>query len=110
VLNQAPFKGNTKILVTGNNFGCGSSREHAPWALLDLGIRCVISTTIAEIFRNNCFANGMLPVTLPKVSGIRSRSCVPLLVLSLASLLCVLLSDSLLKLILTIHNDSPAIV
>ena len=54
-----------KILIAGENFGCGSSREHAPWALLDFGIRCVIAPSFADIFYNNCFKNGMLPITLP---------------------------------------------
>jgi 3-isopropylmalate/(R)-2-methylmalate dehydratase small subunit len=61
VLNKAAYR-NAKILVAGENFGCGSSREHAPWALLDFGIRCVISTSFADIFYNNCFKNGILPV------------------------------------------------
>ena len=61
VLNKAAYK-NVKILVAGDNFGCGSSREHAPWALLDYGIRCVISTDFADIFYNNCFKNGILPI------------------------------------------------
>jgi 3-isopropylmalate/(R)-2-methylmalate dehydratase small subunit len=61
VLNQAPWR-EAKILVAGDNFGCGSSREHAPWALSDFGIRCVISTSFADIFYGNCFKNGMLPV------------------------------------------------
>ena len=65
VLNQAKYK-NTNILVAGDNFGCGSSREHAPWALLDFGIRAVISTSFADIFYNNCFKNGILPIILPK--------------------------------------------
>ena len=64
VLNQAPFRQAT-ILLAGPNFGCGSSREHAPWALLDFGIRCVIAPSFAEIFYNNCFANGILPIALP---------------------------------------------
>ena len=63
VLNKAPYR-QTKILVAGNNFGCGSSREHAPWALLDFGIRCVISTSFADIFYNNCFKNGILPIVV----------------------------------------------
>ena len=63
VLNQDPWR-NSKIIIAGDNFGCGSSREHAPWALLDFGIRCVISTNFADIFYNNCFKNGILPVTL----------------------------------------------
>ncbi len=61
VLNNPAYK-NAQILVAGDNFGCGSSREHAPWALLDFGIRCVISTSFADIFYNNCFKNGILPV------------------------------------------------
>ena len=65
VLNQAKYR-NTNILVAGDNFGCGSSREHAPWALLDFGIRDVISTSFADIFYNNCFKNGILPIILPK--------------------------------------------
>ncbi|KQY25877.1 3-isopropylmalate dehydratase small subunit [Rhizobium sp. Root482] len=63
VLNKPAYK-NAKILVAGDNFGCGSSREHAPWALLDFGIRCVISTSFADIFYNNCFKNGILPVVV----------------------------------------------
>ena len=65
VLNKPAYR-NAEILVAGDNFGCGSSREHAPWALLDFGIRCVISTSFADIFYNNCFKNGILPVVLPK--------------------------------------------
>src|SRR5499433_4520090 len=61
VLNKPAYK-NAKVLVAGANFGCGSSREHAPWALLDFGIRCVISTSFADIFYNNCFQNGILPI------------------------------------------------
>jgi 3-isopropylmalate/(R)-2-methylmalate dehydratase small subunit len=61
VLNRPAYKG-ASILVAGDNFGCGSSREHAPWALLDFGIRCIISTSFADIFYNNCFKNGILPV------------------------------------------------
>jgi 3-isopropylmalate/(R)-2-methylmalate dehydratase small subunit len=64
VLNQPAYRG-AEIIVAGDNFGCGSSREHAPWALLDFGIRCVISTSFADIFYNNCFKNGILPVVLP---------------------------------------------
>ncbi len=64
VLDQPAYK-NAKILVTGENFGCGSSREHAPWALLDAGIRCVIAPSFADIFYNNCFKNGILPIVLP---------------------------------------------
>jgi 3-isopropylmalate/(R)-2-methylmalate dehydratase small subunit len=63
VLNQPAYR-KAKILVAGDNFGCGSSREHAPWALLDFGIRCVISASFADIFYNNCFKNGILPVTV----------------------------------------------
>jgi 3-isopropylmalate/(R)-2-methylmalate dehydratase small subunit len=65
VLNREPYRKAT-VLVAGENFGCGSSREHAPWALLDFGIRCVIAPSFADIFHNNCFQNGILPVTLPK--------------------------------------------
>ena len=65
VLNQKPYD-NSKILITGKNFGCGSSREHAPWALLDFGITCVISSSYADIFYNNCFKNGILPITIPE--------------------------------------------
>ncbi len=64
VLNNAPYD-KAEILVAGENFGCGSSREHAPWALLDAGIRVVIATSIADIFYNNCFKNGILPIILP---------------------------------------------
>jgi len=63
VLNKIPYN-NSPILIAGKNFGCGSSREHAPWALLDFGIKCVISTSFADIFYNNCFKNGMLPIIL----------------------------------------------
>ena len=63
VLNQPTYKG-VSILVAGDNFGCGSSREHAPWALMDFGIRCVISTSFADIFYNNCFKNGILPIVV----------------------------------------------
>ena len=65
VLNQEPYN-NSPILLTGKNFGCGSSREHAPWALLDFGIKCLISSSFADIFYNNCFKNGMLPIILNK--------------------------------------------
>jgi 3-isopropylmalate/(R)-2-methylmalate dehydratase small subunit len=65
VLNRPAYR-NAQILVAGDNFGCGSSREHAPWALLDFGIRCVISTSFADIFYNNCFKNGILPIVLPQ--------------------------------------------
>ena len=63
VLNTKPFD-RSKILIAGNNFGCGSSREHAPWALLDFGITCIISSSYADIFYNNCFKNGILPIIL----------------------------------------------
>tara|TARA_Y100000992_G_scaffold272317_1_gene213831 strand:+ start:515 stop:1120 length:606 start_codon:yes stop_codon:yes gene_type:complete len=63
ILNQKPFN-KSKILITGKNFGCGSSREHAPWALLDFGVTCVISSSYADIFYNNCFKNGILPIIL----------------------------------------------
>ena len=63
VLNKKPYN-NSNILIAGNNFGCGSSREHAPWALLDFGITCVISQSYADIFYNNCFKNGILPITI----------------------------------------------
>ncbi len=65
VLNQPAYR-HAEILVAGENFGCGSSREHAPWALLDFGIRCVISTSFADIFYNNCFKNGILPIVMPQ--------------------------------------------
>ena len=65
VLNQSAYR-DAEILVAGENFGCGSSREHAPWALLDFGIRCVIAPSYADIFYNNCFKNGILPITLPQ--------------------------------------------
>ncbi len=67
VLNRAPYR-DAEILVAGDNFGCGSSREHAPWALLDFGIRCVLSTDFADIFYNNCFKNGILPVKLDRAA------------------------------------------
>tara|TARA_B100000315_G_scaffold64106_2_gene58227 strand:+ start:1566 stop:2171 length:606 start_codon:yes stop_codon:yes gene_type:complete len=63
ILNQLPFN-QSKILIAGKNFGCGSSREHAPWALLDFGITCVISSSYADIFYNNCFKNGILPIVI----------------------------------------------
>ena len=63
ILNQKPYN-SSKILISGKNFGCGSSREHAPWALLDFGIRCVISSSFADIFYNNCFKNGILPIKI----------------------------------------------
>jgi 3-isopropylmalate/(R)-2-methylmalate dehydratase small subunit len=65
VLDRAPYQ-DSKILIAGDNFGCGSSREHAPWALLDFGIRCVIAPSFADIFYNNCFKNGILPLKLPQ--------------------------------------------
>src|SRR6187200_397425 len=65
VLNKPAYK-QAKILVAGANFGCGSSREHAPWALLDFGIRCVIAPSFADIFHNNCLKNGILPIVLPQ--------------------------------------------
>ena len=64
-LNKAPYR-EAKILIAGANFGCGSSREHAPWAILDYGIRCVIAPSFADIFFSNCFKNGILPITLPQ--------------------------------------------
>ena len=67
VLNKDPYN-NSKILIAGKNFGCGSSREHAPWALLDFGIKCVISTSFADIFYNNCFNNGILPIVVDEKS------------------------------------------
>ena len=72
ILNKPAYR-NAKILVAGDNFGCGSSREHAPWALLDFGIRCVISTSFGDIFYNNCFKNGILPI---RVSPGRPRQAV----------------------------------
>ena len=65
VLNKPQYR-NAEIIVAGDNFGCGSSREHAPWAIKDFGILCVISTSFADIFYNNCFKNGILPIVLPK--------------------------------------------
>ena len=65
VLNKPQYR-DTEILVAGDNFGCGSSREHAPWAIKDFGIKCVISTSFADIFFSNCFKNGILPIVLPK--------------------------------------------
>ncbi len=67
VLNQPAWR-DSQIIVAGDNFGCGSSREHAPWALLDFGVRCVISTSFADIFYNNCFKNGILPIVMPKAA------------------------------------------
>ncbi len=65
ILNLPAYR-DSQIIVAGDNFGCGSSREHAPWALLDFGIRCVISTSFADIFYNNCFKNGILPIVMPQ--------------------------------------------
>ena len=65
MLNQGPYR-QAKIIVAGDNFGCGSSREHAPWALTDFGISCVIAPSFADIFYNNCFKNGLLPIALPQ--------------------------------------------
>lgn len=65
VLNKSAYR-SAEVLIADDNFGCGSSREHAPWALLDFGIRCVIAPSFADIFYNNCFKNGVLPITLPK--------------------------------------------
>tara|TARA_Y100000590_G_scaffold179429_1_gene204523 strand:- start:181 stop:780 length:600 start_codon:yes stop_codon:yes gene_type:complete len=75
ILNNKPFD-KSPILLTGKNFGCGSSREHAPWALLDFGIKCIISPSFADIFYNNCFKNGMLPIILDedKISEISQYS------------------------------------
>ncbi len=67
ILNKEPYN-KSKILIAGKNFGCGSSREHAPWALLDFGIKCVISTSFADIFYNNCFNNGILPIVIDEKS------------------------------------------
>jgi len=66
VLNRPAYR-NASILIAGENFGCGSSREHAPWALLDFGIRCIVAPSFADIFYNNCFKNGILPIVLPQV-------------------------------------------
>ena len=76
VLNQPAYR-QAEILIAGDNFGCGSSREHAPWALLDFGIRCVISTSFADIFYNNCFKNGILPIVMPKevVDALMADAC-----------------------------------
>jgi 3-isopropylmalate/(R)-2-methylmalate dehydratase small subunit len=65
VLNKPEYR-NAEILITGENFGCGSSREHAPWAILDFGVKCVIAPSFADIFYNNCFKNGILPIALPQ--------------------------------------------
>jgi len=78
VLNQEPYR-HAKIIVAGDNFGCGSSREHAPWALLDFGIRCVIAPSFADIFYNNCFKNGVLPIRLSEeqVEDLSARASKP---------------------------------
>ena len=73
VLHQKPYTDAT-ILIAGDNFGCGSSREHAPWALLDFGFRCIVAPSFADIFYNNCFNNGMLPIKLPRDQVERRRS------------------------------------
>lgn len=65
ILNQDAYR-SSKVIVAGNNFGCGSSREHAPWALFDFGIKCIIAPSFADIFYNNCFKNGILPIKLPQ--------------------------------------------
>ena len=74
VLNKPAYR-KAQILVAGDNFGCGSSREHAPWALMDFGIRCVISTSFADIFYNNCFKNGILPIQVSAEDQIGRASC-----------------------------------
>jgi 3-isopropylmalate/(R)-2-methylmalate dehydratase small subunit len=89
VLNQPAYR-KAQVIVAGDNFGCGSSREHAPWALLDFGIRCVISTSFADIFYNNCFKNGILPVVvsqedLDKLMDDASRGANATLTVDLAS-------------------------
>jgi 3-isopropylmalate/(R)-2-methylmalate dehydratase small subunit len=66
ILNKEPYRSNAKIIVSWDNFGCGSSREHAPWSLLDFGIRSIIAPSFADIFYNNCFKNGILPIKLPR--------------------------------------------
>lgn len=78
ILNQDPWR-RASILITGENFGCGSSREHAPWALLDFGIRCIIAPNFADIFYNNCFKNGILPVVLgaEAVESLNADACDP---------------------------------
>ncbi|KAI9678294.1 MAG: 3-isopropylmalate dehydratase [Caeruleum heppii] len=76
VLNQDPFRQSKILVVTGPNFGCGSSREHAPWALLDFGIKCIIAPSFADIFFNNCFKNGMLPIAIPSPSVLQNLSAV----------------------------------
>ena len=75
VLNQEPYR-HAQILIAHENFGCGSSREHAPWALLDFGIRCIIAPDFADIFYNNCFKNGLLPIRLPRaICDAADRRC-----------------------------------
>ena len=75
VLNRAPYR-EAKFIVAGKNFGCGSSREHAPWALLDFGIRCVIAPSFADIFHNNCYKNGVLPLALDEADvGLLMAAC-----------------------------------
>lgn len=75
VLNKDAYRG-AEVLVAGDNFGCGSSREHAPWALLDFGIRCVLAPSFADIFYNNCFKNGILPIVLPRevIDGLMEKA------------------------------------
>jgi len=90
VLNQEPWT-KAAILIAGDNFGCGSSREHAPWSILDFGIRCIISTSFADIFFNNCFKNSMLPIRLPKEQ------------------VDILMADALAKLELTIDLEAQII-
>jgi 3-isopropylmalate dehydratase small subunit len=72
ILNQPPYRQSKILVVTGPNFGCGSSREHAPWALLDFGIKCIIAPSYADIFFNNTFKNGMLPIAIPDQSIINA--------------------------------------
>ena len=93
ILNNEPYT-NSKILIAGKNFGCGSSREHAPWALLDFGITCVISSSYADIFYNNCFKNGILPITISEeqikqISEYSSRKAVSYTHLTLPTILRV---------------------
>ena len=87
VLNQPAYR-DAEIMVADENFGCGSSREHAPWALLDFGIKCVIAPSFADIFYNNCFKNGILPITLPKKIG--KKSWTMLSVVQMHALLLIL--------------------
>ena len=77
ILNKKPFN-QSKILIAGKNFGCGSSREHAPWALLDFGITCVISSSYADIFYNNCFKNGILPIKIDEEKKFKNLTIKPL--------------------------------